>query len=364
MNDGIVVIAGAGLAGARCAENLRALDWEGRIVLAGAERHAPYERPALSKEFLAGRRGDLSLRPDSFWDEQGIELSTGCTVEAVDTVRRTARVGGETVAWDALVLATGAAPRRLAGPPGVHHLRTLDDASALAAELSPTTTSRVAGAGFIGGEVASTTLPLVSSVTVVEPLPLPLHRILGDEVGALLAERYRSQGVDLRLGVGVAGFVGAERVRGVELTDGTIVPADTVVVGIGTVVEACQVDPCGRTRAPGVYACGDVASWWRPSLRAHVRVEHWTSAAGQARAVAAAIAGEPEPYDEPSFFWSDQFGLRLQHIGHAAAWHAVELDGTGDAFTARYLDTNGRLLAALAANRPRQVPALRQELAA
>jgi 3-phenylpropionate/trans-cinnamate dioxygenase ferredoxin reductase subunit len=364
MNDGTVVIAGAGLAGARCAENLRALDWEGRIVLAGAERHPPYERPALSKEFLAGRRSNLALRPEAFWEEQGIELLAGHRVDAVDTERKSAHIGGEVVDWDALVIATGAGARRLDGPPGVHHLRTLDDAAALAAELSPSTRLVVVGAGFIGGEVASTALPLVASVTVVEPLPLPLHHILGNEVGALLAERYRAWGVDLRLGVGVAGFAGSDRVRGVTLTDGTIVPADTVVVGIGTVVEACRVDACGRTSTRGIYACGDVASWWRPSLGRHLRVEHWTSAAGQARAVASAIVGEPQAYDEPSFFWSDQFGLRLQHVGHAAAWHDVQLDGTEAAFTARYVDGEGHLLAAVTANRSRELAALRRELAA
>jgi 3-phenylpropionate/trans-cinnamate dioxygenase ferredoxin reductase component len=362
--NGTVVIAGAGLAGARCAENLRVLGFEGRIVLAGAEPHAPYERPALSKEFLAGRRAELALRPAAFWDEHAIELHTGQLVDAVDTERRSAHVGGELIDWDAFVIATGAAARRLPGPSGVHHLRTIDDATALAADLSPATRLVVVGAGFIGGEVASTALPLVASVTVVEPLPLPLHRILGAEVGAILADRYRSHGVDLRLGVGVADFVGRERVRGVTLTDGTVVPADAVVVGIGTVVEACTVDACGRTATPGVYACGDVASWWRPSLGRHVRVEHWTSAAGQARAVASAIVGDPEPYDEPSFFWSDQFGLRLQHVGHAEAWHGVELDGAEDAFTARYVDESGQLLAALAANRPRELAAFRRALAA
>lgn len=362
--NGTVLIAGAGLAGARCAENLRALGWRGRVVLAGGEPHPPYERPALSKEFLSGERSDLALRSESFWKEQGIELLTGRPVEAVDTERRSALIGGQHFDWDVLVIATGAAARRLPGPPGVHHLRTVDDALALSPELSPTTRLVVVGAGFIGGEVASTALPLVSSVTVVEPTPLPLYRILGDEVGTVLADRYRDRGVDLKLGVGVDGFVGSERVRGVRLSDGTIVPADTVVVGIGTVVEPCRVDACGRTGTPGVYACGDVASWWRPSLGRHVRVEHWTSAAGQARAVAAAITGNPEPFDEPSYFWSDQFGLRLQHVGHAESWDAVELDGTTDAFTARYLDGSGHLLAALAVNRARDLAALRRELAA
>ena len=362
--NGTVVIAGAGLAGARCAENLRALDWRGRIVLAGGEPHPPYERPALSKDFLAGVRPDITLRPDSFWEEQGIELVTGRHVEAIDIARRSLRIGPEQVGWDSVVIATGVGARRLPGPPGVHHLRTIDDALALSSELTPATRLVIVGAGFVGGEVASTALPLVSSVTVVEPAPLPLFRVLGGEVGTMLADRYRSRGVDLRLGVGVTGYIGKERVRGVRLTDDTIVPADAVVVGIGTVVEPCQVDSYGRTRTPGVYACGDVASWWRPKLGRHVRVEHWTSAAGQARAVASTIAGESEPYDEPSYFWSDQFGLRLQHVGHAEAWHAVEMDGSPDAFTARYVDGDGHLLAALAVNRTRDLPALRRELAA
>jgi 3-phenylpropionate/trans-cinnamate dioxygenase ferredoxin reductase subunit len=223
----------------------------------------------------------------------------------------------------------------------------------------------VVGAGFIGAETASTLLPHAGSVAVVEPLPAPLVRVLGPDVGTLLARRYRAHGVDLHLGRGVVKVSNA-----VELDDGTSLPADVVVVGIGAIPTtpygegAVEVDEHGRTALPGVYACGDVASWWRPSLGRRLRVEHWTSAAGQARAVAAAIVGDPEPYDEPPYFWSDQFGLRLQHVGHAEGWHAVVLEGDETSFTARYVDREGRLLAALAANRARAVPALRRELAA
>jgi len=152
------------------------------------------------------------------------------------------------------------------------------------------------------------------------------------------------------------------------LTTGETLRADVVVVGIGAVPAgldggAVETDACGRTAAPGVYACGDVAAWQRPSL-GRVRVEHWTSAAGQARTVAHAITGELRPYDEPPYFWSDQFGLRLQYVGHAEAWHAIALDGDADAFTARYVDPRGRLLAALTANRPAETATLRHELAA
>ena len=366
---GTVLVAGAGLAGSRAAESLRSFGFRGRIVLAGDEPHAPYERPTLSKELLAGAREDAALRPDGHWAELGIELRTGSDVASVDPSRRTALVGDELVEWDTLVVATGARARALDGPAGVHTLRTLADAQAIRAAVDETTRVVVVGAGFIGAEAASTLLPLARSVTVVEPLSAPLVRILGPDVGGILARRYRAHGVDLRLGVGVARIEGDLHVRSVELDDGSRIAADVVVVGIGAMPVspfggALDVDEHGRSAIEDVYACGDVASWWRPSLGRRLRVEHWTSAAGQARAVAAAIAGEPEPYDEAPYFWSDQFGLRLQHAGHAEEWHAVVLEGDEDAFTARYVDRQGRLLAALAANRAREMASLRRELAA
>jgi 3-phenylpropionate/trans-cinnamate dioxygenase ferredoxin reductase subunit len=359
---GTVLIAGAGLSGSRCAETLRSRGWQGRVLLVGEERHAPYERPALSKALLAGERDDVALRAPAFWADQGIELVLGRRVEDIDPLRREATVGDERIAWDALVLATGVQARRFPGPSGVHHLRTLDDARALQAELSPSSRVVVVGAGFVGGEVASTLSGMVGSVTVVEPAATPLERVLGPEVGSLLAARYRSHGVELRLGVGVEGFTGRDRVTGVQLSDGAVAPADLVVVGIGSVCEAVEVDECGRAATPGVFACGDVASWRRGDR--NVRVEHWTSAAGQARAVAAAITGADEPLRDAPYFWSDQFGLRLQHVGHAETWHALVLEGDEDAFTARYHDCDGTLLAALAANRTTEVAALRRELAA
>ncbi len=363
------MIAGAGLAGARVAEGLRARDWDGRILLVGDEPHPPYERPALSKELLAGTKTEVSLRPEAFWDDRQIELRLGQRVEAVDADRHTALVGGEPVDWHALVIATGSRARPLAGPPGVLTLRTLDDARALARQLTPETRLAVVGAGFIGGEVASTALALAGSITVIDPLAAPLERILGAEVGAILADRYRSHGVDLRLGVGVEGFTGTGHVEAVCLSDGTTIPADLVLVGIGAIPcrldgpGSIDVDEYGRSELPDVYAAGDVAAWWRPSLGRRIRVEHWTSAAGQARSVASTIAGEPVPYDDTPYFWSDQFGLRLQHVGHAEHWNSVELTGDDDSFTARYSDGDGTLLAALAVNRPTDIAPLRRELA-
>ena len=370
-----VVVAGAGLAGARMAESLRANGYERPIVLVGEEVHPPYERPELSKRVLLGERcaASIELRPRTYWSDNGIELRTGVRVDAVDVRRRTASIGGHELAWSAFVLATGARARRLAGPPGVHHLRTLGEAESLARELRPGVDVAVVGAGFVGTEVASTARSLGAEVTLIDTTPIPFARVLGTEIGLLLAGRYAAHGVRLRLGVGVRGFRADSRGRlaAVRLSDGTEVAASVVVVGIGVEPVAdllggppVRADACGRTRAPGVYACGDVASWWRPSLGAYRRVEHWANAAGQARAVAGAIAGRPEPYDEPSYFWSDQFGLRLQFTGDTGDWSIVELEGDERAFVARYLRQDGEPVAALAVNRPGEIAALRRELAA
>ncbi len=377
-----VLIVGAGLAGSRCAETLRAEGFAGRITVVGEEAVAPYERPALSKELLAGRKApdDLRLRPDAFWAESGIVFLLGRRVETIDVRARAAVLrGGLALRWDALVLATGARARRiLMGdmPAGVHHLRTLDDALALRGDLRAGSRLVVVGAGFVGAEVASTARGLGVDVTLIDVEP-PFRRHLGAEVAAMLASRYREHGVRLELGTGLAGIDASShgRVRSVILADGRRIPCDTVLVGVGA-VPAAELDPSGstgvgvavdargRTTVPGVYAAGDVASVWKPWLGARLRVEHWTGAAGQGAAVARAILGLDATYDDTPYFWSDQFGLRLQHVGHAADWAAVEIDGGADAFTVRYLDRQGRMLAALVANRPLEIGALRSELRA
>jgi 3-phenylpropionate/trans-cinnamate dioxygenase ferredoxin reductase component len=368
-----VVIIGAGLAGSRCAETLRAEGFDGRIVLVGEERATPYERPALSKEYLAGERESIELRPPAFWEEQDIELVLGRRVEAIDLSRKTA---GPDLEWDALVLATGARARQLPFPcpSGVLTLRTVKDAETLRGELAPGRRLAVIGAGFVGAEVTSTARSLGVEVTLVDLAAVPLERVLGAEVGEILAERFRAHGVDLRLRRGLGRFLedAGGRVRGLELTDGSEVACDAALVAVGAepatdplggARAGVLTDACGRTGVEDVYACGDVASSWRHSLSRSVRVEHWTSAAGQAAAVAHAILALERPYDDLPYFWSDQFGLRLQHVGHAEEWAAVELEGDAESFAARYLDRQGRPLAALLANRPREVGMLRRELA-
>ena len=317
MDDNVLVV-GAGLAGARCAEALRSGGYEGRVTLVGEEPRPPYERPALSKDLLVGTKApeSLALRPDGHWQEHGIGVLFGARIARIDARTRTAVTdGGCVLAWRRLVLATGARARTLdALPAGVHVLRTLADAIALRRELRPGRRLAVVGAGFIGGEVATSASALGAEVTVLEAATVPLERVLGPEVGRLIADRYRDQGIALRLRARLAGFRRgpAGRVRGVLLADGRELACDAVVLGIGAEPVApvgapagrggIPTDACGRTALPGVYACGDAASTYRPSLGRSIRVEHWTSASAQGAAVAAAILGRDEPHDDPPYF--------------------------------------------------------------
>jgi 3-phenylpropionate/trans-cinnamate dioxygenase ferredoxin reductase subunit len=374
-----VLIVGAGLAGARCAETLRAQGFEGDVLMVGAEPVPPYERPALSKEHLAGERdaASLQLRPRAFWEDKHVELVLGRTVTEVDAGRRVARTDAdEELAWNALVLATGATPRVLPGwsGPGIYTLRTLDDAAALRRELRPGARIAVVGAGFVGTEVASTASARGASVILVDVTATPLERVLGPEVGAALAARYDDAGVELRFGAGVESLERDSEGRpgALALADGSRVAADAVVLAVGVRPETpalsfadadgIPTDACGRTGVPGVYAAGDVAQAWHPLLRRPLRVEHWTSAAGQGAAVAHAILGDERPHAALPYFWSDQFGLRLQYVGHAHTWAAVELEGEPGSLVARYLDDAGAPVAALAVNRPAEIGRLRTEL--
>jgi 3-phenylpropionate/trans-cinnamate dioxygenase ferredoxin reductase subunit len=382
-----VLIVGGGLAGAHCAETLRAGGFDGTLVVAGGEAHAPYERPALSKELLSGARdaASLTLRDSASWPSAGIALRLGSPVVRIDLARRRALTrSGATLSYDVLVVATGARPRRhpvLSRLPGVHHLRTLDDASRLRGRLVAGTRLAIVGAGLIGAEVASTVRALGIAPTLIEAAPTPLVRAFGSEVGALLAERWRSAGVAVRTGVRIAS-ARQDRCGGVTvlvLEDGSSIACDHVLVSIGAVPATRLVadhldlapdggiatDACGRTSAPGVFACGDVASWHRDEIGSGLRAENWTSAAHQAATVARTILGHgPLARPAPLYAWSDQFGLRLQHVSTGAAWQQVEIEHGADDFEVRYLDSGGHLVGALVANRPRAVAGLRRDLAA
>jgi 3-phenylpropionate/trans-cinnamate dioxygenase ferredoxin reductase component len=352
-----VLVVGAGLAGARCAETLRAAGYDGELMLVGEEPFAPYERPALSKEFLTGERSaeDLFLRPNAFWNEQQIELVLGQRVASVDRERRTAVTsGGRVLNWDALVLATGARARHLPfdAPAGTHVLRTLADAIALRRELLPGARLAIVGGGFVGAEVASTARKLGVDVTLLEAGSAPFERALGPELGSRLAARYLDQGVDLRTETAATELLARPegRVRGVRLADGSIVECDVVLVAVG-------VEPAhelGAEMAPPIYACGDNAG----------SRGHWTGAAAEAVGVARRILDlDPLP-EQPPFFWSDQFGLRLQLVGDTTHAHEIELEGTHESFIARYRARGGKLVAALASNQPAAMRGLRLEVAA
>jgi len=381
-----VLIIGGGLAAARCAETLRAEGFDGPVAIAAAEAHAPYERPALSKQHLSGERdsGSLALREHAAWSASGIALHLGSRVARIDLASRQALAhSGAVFAFDTLVLATGAQPRRhpaLSHLPGVLHLRTLDDSVHLSGRCTRGSRLAIVGAGLIGAEVASTALALGAAPILVEAAPAPLVRAFGDDIGALLAERWRAAGAEVLTGARIreARHDGNGRVTALALEDGTAIACDAILVSIGAVPVTSLVsdqleiapdggiatDASGRTSAPGVYACGDVASWHRRATGGGIRAENWTSAAQQAAVVARAILGECAPATEsPLYAWSDQFGLRLQHVSTGAAWERVEIEGGPDDFEARYLDRDGCAVAALVANRPRAVARLRRELA-
>ena len=378
-----ILIVGAGLAGARCAEALRAGGYDGRILVVGDEPHPPYERPALSKELLAGSRAtaELALRKPGFWTANRIELRLGTRIDTIDLRTRRALIGAASIRWKQLVLATGVRARRipgLDGMAGIHHLRTLDDAETLRDALAPGARLAIVGAGFVGLEVASSARALGLEVTVIEPAPVPFERTLGPAVGSLLAERARSAGVDLRLGMPVGAAVrGGGAVSAVELGDGTRLACDAVLVGVGARPNAelaaglfdlspdggVPTDACGRTAADGVFACGDVASVAYPSLNRPVRLEHWSAAAATAQATAGAILGRAAGRSPVPFFWSDQFGWRIQAIGHVDPALRVSAEGDGERFVARYRDTGGRLRAAVVGNGADLLPELRRELA-
>ena len=342
-----VVIAGAGLAGAKAAETLREEGFDGRVVLIGAERERPYERPPLSKEYLreeAGRE-KVYVHDAGFYDEHAIELRTGVTVEHVDTAgAQVVLAGGERVAYDCLLLATGARPRRLTLPgaelDGVCELRTLADSDALRERLRAGGRVAVVGGGWIGCEFAASARAKGLEVTIVEPMEVPLQRVLGAELGAFYRDVHAAHGVRMALGRGVSGFEGDGAIDAVLLDDGTRVDCDFAVVGVGVsprdeiarrsgieTANGILVDECLQTSARGVYAAGDVARAVHPLLALGLRVEHWANALNQGPAAARNMLGAQTAYERLPYFFSDQYDVGMEYTGHAVDWDDVVIRG-------------------------------------
>jgi len=383
-----VAVVGASLAGLSAARSLRKQGYDGRLVVIGDEPHRPYDRPPLSKEFLAGTVSEADLLLEMDDEDLRAEWLLGARAVGLQ-VDGTERVllldGGREVRADGVVVATGAVARNLPGTDGlagVHTLRTLDDARALRDELALGGRLVVIGGGFIGAEVASTAYALGLDVTVIEAAPTPLAGPLGETMGQIVSALHEAHGVRLLCGAGVKGLSGEARVDAVLLEDGRTVPADMVVVGVGarpcvewlegSGVELDNGVKCGadgRTSLAGVVAVGDCANWYDPQAGAHRRVEHWTGARERPEAAVAALlawgaveAGVPRP----PYFWSDQYGVKIQFAGHAAGADSVTVEegATGDrSFLAVYRRA-GQPVAVLAMNQPRLFMRWRKQLAA
>lgn len=387
--NGRVVVVGASLAGLRAAETLRASGHEGPITVVGAESRRPYDRPPLSKQVLTGKVEPEQVALPFDQGALDVELMLGRAAAGLDLDRRRLLLaGGDELTYDGLVISTGAAPRLLPGAPpgpGVHYLRTLDDALTLRDDLCSIDAVVIVGAGFIGLEVACSATSMGLSVVVVEALPVPLERALGPETGRAVMEWHRSKGMDLRTGLAVEAIIGADRPEAVRLNDGTVLEAGAVVVGVGVapatdwlagsgvdVADGVLCDQRLRVRRsgsalPNVVAAGDVARWAHPAYGEDVRVEHWTNAteSGEAAARSLLFGERAEPFAPTPYFWSDQHGVKLQFVGRTAAGDRCEqLEGSWeeDRLVVGY-GRGDRLVGALGIRRPARVMALQRMIA-
>jgi 3-phenylpropionate/trans-cinnamate dioxygenase ferredoxin reductase subunit len=327
------VIVGAGMAGGKAAETLREEGFDGRIVLVGAEPHRPYERPPLSKDYLRSEGGMAWLQEDEGWYAQNdVLLRTDTVVQSLDVnAGEVALAGGERLAYDRLLLTTGAEPRRLPLPgadlEGVHLLRTVEDSDAIRAAFDAGGRMVVIGGGWIGCEVAASARQKGMDVTLVEPLELPLLRVLGPELGGFYRGVHADQGVELLLGTGVEAIEGSGRAERVRTSDGRTIDCAAVVVGIGVaprttlaegvlrVDDGIIVDERLQTSADGVFAAGDVANAAHPLFGQRVRVEHWANALEQGPAAARAMLGQEVSYDKVPYFFSDQYDVGMEYAG-------------------------------------------------
>ena len=367
-----VAVVGAGLAGGKAVEALRAEGFGGRIVLFGDERHRPYERPPLSKGYLQGNdeRDTVFVHPESWYGEHDVDLRLGAAVTGLDRhAHELMTDDGQPVHYDRLLLTTGASPRHLRLPgadlPGVHYLRTLDDSDALRAAFRPGANVVVIGGGWIGLETAAAARTAGATVTVLESAELPLLRVLGPQMAQVFAGLHRENGVDLRLGVTVAALRGeGSAVTGVALRDGAVIDADAVVVGVGVtpnvdlarqagldVDDGVLVNASLRTSDAHVFAAGDVANAEHPVLGRRIRVEHWANALHQPEVAARSILGRDAVYDRLPYFFTDQYDLGMEYVGYASADDDVVVRGDleGREFVALWV-RDGRVVAGMNVN--------------
>lgn len=351
MSDRTYVIVGASLAGAKAAAELRERGFDGRIELIGAESEPPYERPPLSKDYLRGEsaRETALVHEMGFYRQHEIGLSMGTTVTGIDlSARRVSLDGARDLAFERLLLTTGAEPRRLQVPgaelEGILYLRTLADSEALRARIEEGGHLAVVGAGWIGSEVAASARQRGCDVTVIDPLKLPNERIFGPEIGEFYRDVHAQHGVELLLEQGVEAFEGNGSVARVRTSAGQAVECDFTVVGIGVVPRfelarqagleidnGVAVDERLRTSAENMFAAGDVANAWHPFYGRRIRVEHWANALNQGPAAARAMLGEEVSYDRIPYFFSDQYEVGMEYSGYATDWDEVVLRGDREA---------------------------------
>jgi 3-phenylpropionate/trans-cinnamate dioxygenase ferredoxin reductase component len=369
-----IVVIGGGLAGAKAVEALRDNGFKGKIAFFGAERHLPYERPPLSKDYLAGKKtlSDFTVDSEDWYREHDVELHLGTKVANVDTSTHTVGYGdGQQEHYDKLLLATGSSSRR---PPipgadadGVHYLRTVDDAAELLASLTDGARLAVVGAGWIGLEVAASARQRGVDVTVVETAELPLLGSLGREAAEIFADLHREHGVDLRLETVVAAITtDGGKATGLKLGDGSTVPADAVLVAVGakpnselaegagleTKDGGVLVDGSLRSSNDDVYAVGDIAAAEHPIFGTRIRTEHWANALKQPAVAVAGMLGSPGVYDELPYFFTDQYDLGMEYVGYAPDYDSVVFRGDVGKreFTVFWLDAERRVLAGMNVN--------------
>jgi len=369
------VIVGAGHAGGRAAEAMRALGFDGRILLIGGEPHLPYERPPLSKEALQGKPEVAApMRPADFWAEKNIECRLGTRATAIDPAAKTVTLAdGRVEAYDKLLLTTGGAVRKLTLPGAdlgnVFYLRTLDDSRALDAVLTPDARVVVIGGGFIGLETAASARLRGCAVTVIEMADRLMARAVLPEISETFLALHRDRGVDVRLETGVARLEGSGTVERVLTGDGDALPADVVVVGVGILPDTALAEAAGlaidngivvdafcRTSHPDVYAAGDVTSHFSPVYGRHVRLESWQNAQNQAIAAARVMCGDETAHAEVPWMWSDQFDAKLEVAGLPDAWDAVVARGdpTGRDYMLFQMQ-DGKPVGIMSVNQPRDM---------